>query len=79
MDVETCSHCGKPLAVEVGSSFLCCLECNRRLLGYAWWPSSGPSGPLAVFRSRAEAEGAAAKGGGGPIELSVVWTDAPKR
>ncbi len=79
MDVEICPRCGKPLAVEVGSSFLCCLDCNRRLLGYTWWPVGGGAGPLAVFKTRGEAESAAAKAGGGPAEVSPAWTDAPKR
>jgi ribosomal protein L37AE/L43A len=77
-DVETCPRCGKALAVEVGTGFLCCLDCKRRLLGYTWWPAQGMAGSLALFRSRSDAEAAASKAGEA-IELAPVWADTAER
>ena len=73
MDVETCPRCGKPLAMEVGTAFLCCLECKRRMLGYASWPVGGPKGAVSVHRKRGEAESAAKGAGAAPAH--PVWTD----
>jgi ribosomal protein L37AE/L43A len=73
MDVQTCPRCGKPLATEVATSFLCCLDCKRRLLGYASWPVGGPSGVITVYRTKAEAESTGK--GLGSTQLSPVWTD----
>ena len=73
MDFETCGRCGRPMATEVGTSFLCCLECKRRLIGYASWPVGGPTGAISVYKTKAEAESAARGTASG--QLAPVWTD----
>jgi hypothetical protein len=75
MQVETCPRCGKPVAVESGTGFHCCLACQRRLLGYTWWSTgSGRPVSLPLFRTAAEAQAAAEKAGA-PNQVSPLWSD----
>ena len=74
MQIETCPHCNKPVAVESGTGFYCCVSCSRRLLGFSWWPSGTHPASLPLFRTAGDAEKAAGKSGG-PYEVLPVWCD----
>jgi hypothetical protein len=74
MQVQTCPHCENPISVEMGTGFLCCMECKRRLLGFSWWPQGGRPASLPLFKTAADADAAASRTGES-YELSAIWTD----
>jgi hypothetical protein len=76
MQVETCPNCENPISVEMGTGFLCCMECKRRLLGFSWWSPGGRPSSLPLFKNAADADAAATRAGA-EYELSAIWADVP--
>ena len=76
MQVEMCTRCGKPMTLEVGTGFLCCLDCKLRLVGYSYWSDKGRPTNLQLFKNAADAQMVADKSGDS-YEVSAIWTDLP--
>lgn len=76
MQVEMCPRCGKPVSVEVGTGFLCCLDCKLRLVGYSYWPDRGRPTNLQLFKNAADAQVAAGKSGDS-CEVAAIWANLP--
>ena len=76
MKVETCPRCRKPISVEEGTGFQCCMDCKRRLLGFSWWPVTGRPASLPLFKTKKAADAAASRSGtANQYEIAAIWAD----